>query len=170
MKGAVLCNGPSRVSYVPSDEYQFVLGCNVPWTEVDATVVLDIALISIWDEQRGLIKCPVYFSKASWEHVQQLDADFYSKFFVGDVVSEKHYHSSGHTAVEIMIQKGFTEIDVYGCDAYFDKTKTDSFTRDFIKIESPNQALRAVDKMIGWKVRWTTLLQRHPNVKIKFIR
>lgn len=169
-KAAVLCNGPSRISYGPSALYDYVLGCNAPWTRVDATVVLDIQMVKAWDQHRDIIKCPVYYSRQSYEFAVQLDKDFYEPFTAGVLNIQSHAHSSGHNAVELLIKQGYKKIDVYGCDAYFNQSRSDSFTRSFIPIESPNAELRAHSKMVGWKARWDQLLADNPQCEIKFIR
>jgi hypothetical protein len=63
MKCAVLCNGPSRFDYQPSTEYDYVIGCNVPWTDVDATVIVDEVVVERWSKQPDLNKLPAYFSR-----------------------------------------------------------------------------------------------------------
>jgi len=170
MKCAVLCNGPSRIAYTPNKEYEFVLGCNVPWTKVDATVVLDKQLIEVWNKNRPLINVPVYFSTQAWASASQLDKDFFEQYFAGTLITDPQYHSSGHNAVEVVIKKGFTHIDIYGCDAYFDTTKFDSYTRSVISMSSPNYELRNAQRMVGWKIRWKQMIENHPTVKLNFIR
>ena len=39
MKGAVVANGPSRTRFNSSDGYNYTIGCNIPWTKVDSTVI-----------------------------------------------------------------------------------------------------------------------------------
>jgi len=170
LKCAVLCNGPSRKSYTPSAEYDYVIGCNIPWTDVDSTVILDKLLVDVWNKERSLIQCKVYFSEQTWAYAKSIDPVFFNQHFAGTLVTESHYHSSGHQAVELAIDLGYTDIDVYGCDAYFNTRNFDSFTREFIPLDSPNQVLRAVDKMTGWKVRWSTIIRTNPKVKLNFKR
>lgn len=170
MKGAVLCNGPSRIAYQPSDEYQFVLGCNIPWTECDATVIVDDVVIIEWNKNHSLINTDVYFSKEAWRKACELDQVFFSQYFAGEITHGKHYDSSGHTAVRTMIDLGYTEIDIYGCDAYF-KRNVESYTSNFIiRDTSPNAELRKVQRAVGWKVQWDVLIGNNPNVKLNFIR
>jgi hypothetical protein len=133
-------------------------------------VVLDIQMVKAWDKQRDIIKCPVYYSRQSYDYAIQLDKDFFRPFAIGVMEIQSHAHSSGHNAVELMITKGFRKIDVYGCDAYFNQSKSESFTRAFVPIESPNAELRAHSKMVGWKARWNQLLDDNPQCEIKFIR
>jgi hypothetical protein len=47
MKCAVLCNGPSRSAYNPEKEYAYRIGCNIPWTKVDCTVILDPQMVKV---------------------------------------------------------------------------------------------------------------------------
>ena len=168
MKSALLCNGPSRVAYKGREGYDYVLGCNFPWTEVDATTVLDIPVVEIWNKDRTVIPCKAYFSEASWRTAKQLDEEFFTSKFINEVKVQTNWHSSGHVGAEILISKGYTEIDVYGCDAWFGNA--DSFTRAFIPIDSPNRVLRAHSKLIEWRLRWNILKEENPNVKLNFIR
>lgn len=168
-KAALLCNGPSRVSYKPSPEYCYVLGCNVPWTDVTATVILDKPLIEMWHNDHDLIKVPVHFGHKAWDEACRLDLQFFKDRWISTVATEPTNHSSGHTACEILISLGYTQIDIYGCDAWFNGS-ADSFTRQFIDISSPNREMRQAATMSGWKLRWKQLMESNPNVEINFIR
>ena len=170
MKCAVLCNGPSRIAYQPSDEYQFVMGCNIPWTKTDATCIVDDVIIIEWAKNRSLITCDVFLSKEAWSKACQLDKVFFEQYYAGEVRPGTHYDSSGHTAVRKMIGLGYTEIDIFGCDAYF-KRNVDSYTSNFIiRDTSPNAELRKVERAVGWKVQWNIMIDNHPDVKLNFIR
>ena len=48
MKAALLCNGPSRSLFTSTNGYNYLIGCNVPWRQVDATVVLDVGVVQKW--------------------------------------------------------------------------------------------------------------------------
>ena len=174
MKAVLLCNGPSRVSYTPSLDYKFVMGCNVPWTDVDATTIVDGEMINKWSEKRDIIKVPVYYSIQAWQLAKQIDEEFFRKMYAGTVKVENYYHSSGHSAAEQLIAMGYNDIDVFGCDAYFKNTaatSASSSTDAFVPREKgPNWELRMHDKMIGWKVRWDVMRNNNPHVKLNFIR
>ena len=170
MKAALLCNGPSRVLYTPSDEYTFVMGCNVPWTDVDATTVVDGEMIKRWAERHEIIQVPTYFSKDAWELAQKIDDQFFKQWYAGLVKKEEYYHSSGHNAAEALISLGYTDIDIFGCDSYFKKGTSSSTDEFVLREKGPNWQLRAHDKMIGWKIRWQTIQQQNPNVTLNFIK
>lgn len=170
-KAAVLCNGPSRVAYTISTEYDYIIGCNVPWTECDSTVVVDDAIIKLWNEDSELIKCKVHYSERAWEAAEAFNNPLFKERALSvRPVRDKQSHSSGHVAVEIMIEQGYTEIDIFGCDAWFNIRSGDSFTRQYVPIQSPNQELRMASRMQGWKLRWQNIIQSNPNVKINFIK
>jgi len=169
MKCAVLCNGPSRDVYTGDTQYEYVVGCNSPWTRVDATVVLDESMIDAWYKNRSLITVPVYFSKHSFAYACTLDQPFFSQYLLQEVVPESNHHSSGHVALEILLEKGYQEIDVYGCDSWYRKDAS-SYTRNIIPLDSPNREIRDHGKLIGWKARWQDIIDKHPSVNINFIK
>lgn len=169
MKCAVLCNGPSRVAYKTPNDYDLVIGCNIPWTDCNFTVISDKALVDVWNANRDTIECDTYMGTEAAEYAKQLDYEFFNPKILGTLKIQSHYHSSGHTAVELAMKLGYNDIDIYGCDAYFGKNP-DSYTRQYIPINSPNQELRAVDKMIGWRVRWQLLVDDNPQCRFNFIR
>jgi hypothetical protein len=169
MKCAVLCNGPSRVAYIPSTEYDFVIGCNIPWTDVDATVVLDEAVVELWAKTPDLIKVPTYFSVAAW---RQTDAvrkyqprEFFKKFMVEIITPMYPFHSSGHNACEIAIKKGYKQIDIYGCDSWFSSV-VESYTRSFV----PKGGAEGMKHVQGWRKRWHEIMTAHPDVTLNFIK
>ena len=45
MKAAVVRNGPSRFAFQENLKYNYTIGCNIPWTNVNATVILDSNVI-----------------------------------------------------------------------------------------------------------------------------
>lgn len=170
MKAACLCNGPSRISYEPSDEYQFVIGCNVPWTKTDATVVVDDVVIMKWNENRSIINTKVFYSVEAWKKACELDKPFFEQFYAGEVKHGRHYDSSGHTAVRTLIDLGYTDIDIYGCDAYF-RRNVDTYTSNFITRDaSPNGEMRKVQRAVGWKIQWDLMRDDYPLVNLNFIR
>ena len=74
------------------------------------------------------------------------------------------WHSAGHIAVEAMMRKGFTEIDIFGCDSWFENT-LESHTHKYADTSSSN-----VNACItGWKTRWQTLMGNNPHVTLNFI-
>ena len=167
MRGAVLCNGPSRIAYKPGG-YDFVIGCNVPWTEVDATVILDENVVKIWAENPDLIKVPAYFSVKAWMYTDEIKKRAMFEPYLIELITPKYpYHSSGHNAAEAAIRKGCTDLHIYGCDSWFTEI-ADSYTRNYVKKGGiVNGDMRAIK---GWRDRWQEIMDKYPEVKINFIR
>ena len=61
MKTALLCNGPSRVVYQPNLEYNYIIGCNIPWTKVNSTVIMDVGVLEKLKEPYML-----FISRKAW--------------------------------------------------------------------------------------------------------
>jgi hypothetical protein len=167
MKCAVLCNGPSRIDYQSSAEYSYVIGCNVPWAKVDATVIIDEEVILRWANEPTLIDVSCYCSRAVWRRTDEIKMrDFFTKYFIGIVDPLPEYDSCGHVAVRCMIENGYREIDIYGCDSWFEQTIV-SYTHQFFKNQNPDDSKKHVD---GWRKRWNEIIANNPDVCINFIR
>ncbi len=168
MKCAVLCNGPSRVLYAPSPDYSLVLGCNIPWADVYATVIIDPQVVEKWSSKRHLIPCMAYFGHRAWKRVASLkEAIFFKERSLGIIQNERKWHSSGHIAAEIAIAQGYKEIDIYGCDGNFSDV-TSSYTREHVKKGAPYD-LNRNRVLNGWRVRWDAMATKHPDVKFTFV-
>ena len=167
MKCAVLCNGPSRILYEPSTEYGFIIGCNIPWTKVDATVVLDEEVVREWAKNPDLITVPTYFSVKAWAETDGIKKrDFFRPFLIKTITPKYPYHSSGHNAVEQVIDKGYTDIDIFGCDSWFSSVGR-SYTRTHIKQGGiVDGDMRHIE---GWRNRWKEIMDKHPEVTLNFI-
>lgn len=167
MKCAVLCNGPSRILYEQSAEYGFLIGCNIPWTKVDATVVLDEQVVRLWAKNPDLITVPTFFSVKAWQETDAVKKrDFFRQFLIKIVNIKLPYHSSGHIAVEQAIDKDYTDIDIFGCDSWFSEIGK-SYTRTHIKdggiVDGDTRSIE------GWRNRWKEIMDKHPEVKLNFI-
>jgi hypothetical protein len=142
----------------------------VPWTDCDATVLLDTALIDLWHKDPTLINTNVYYSKHAWAYSQTLGSSIFAeRFLQAREIKDKNSRSSGHVAVDIMIELGYTDIDVYGCDSWF-ASSVDSYTRKFIPMSSPNQEVRAAMQVKTWRVQWNLLMEKNRHVNINFMR
>lgn len=168
MKAALLCNGPSRVAYRSREGYDYVIGCNIPWTDVDSTVVLDKEVIDKWAKQPDLIQVPTHFSVDAWRHTDAIKKRYiFRPYLLGLITPKYPYHSSGHNAAEILIKMGYNQIDIYGCDSWFSDV-TQSFTRTIItKKHSSDGSMKHI---IGWRKRWKEIMDNNPNVEINFIQ
>lgn len=167
-KAAVLCNGPSRSSFQSRIGYDLVLGCNIPWTDVDATVVLDEEVIKAWQKRLELIKCKVYYSRKAWDyfHRYKHERAFFMERSAGIVQVQPQYHSAGHVAVEKAINLGYKVIDIYGCDVMFADTIA-SYTRQHIPNNVRDDSKRHIQ---GWRDRWNKIIESHPEITLNFIK
>ena len=137
---ALLGNGPSRKFYDPSKVYDYRLGCNIPWADVDATLILDENIIKLWDKDHDLIKVPVYISREAWRYGDELKTfrPFIkqNKLLISIVDKiPKSNESSGNVAARKLVELGYKRIDVYGCDAAVTASpghNINSYTRKFI--------------------------------------
>jgi hypothetical protein len=163
MKAAVLCNGPSRSLFVSTDEYDYLIGCNIPWRQVDSTVVLDVGVVAKWHQYK-LPNVPTWFSEHAWRETKFKDRDFFKDSFLGLVKPLPEYDSSGHVACSKVIELGYTEIDIFGCDSWF-TSNTESATHRYWDTRPSN-----TDKhVVGWRKRWNSIITNNPDVKINFI-
>jgi hypothetical protein len=167
MKAAVLCNGPSRNLYESSTEYDFVIGCNIPWTKVDATIVLDEQVVRLWAKNPELITVPTYFSVKAWQETDAIKKrDFFRPFLIKIINPRYPYHSSGHNAVEQVIDKGYKHIDIFGCDSWFSEVGL-SYTRTHIKDGGiADGDMKHIER---WRDRWKEIMEKHPEVTLNFI-
>ena len=166
MIGAVLGNGPSRESYYQSTiKYDIVAGCNVPWTEVDFTVVLDEEVVQRWAVEPELISSPTYFSEHAWRETDAIrKRNFFQPFLKGLVKPGPEFDTSGHIACSLLIKEGCNEIHVFGADVMFDDT-LESRSHQFFK-NYPD--LNSKAHMQGWRNRWEKLVDNNPSCGIIF--
>ena len=168
MIAAVLCNGPSKKLYDESKEYDFRIGCNIPWTRVDATVILDEEITRYWSKHRDVITCPVYFSEDAWRFASEIQFRPWlveHEYLLG-LVKRGRFRSSGNIACECVIELGYKQIDIYGADAYYTQKpgyNNESFTRKFLPPPDVNNSHR-------WKKVWDDMIKKHPDVKFNFIK
>ena len=158
MKCAVLCNGPSRVDYNPSIQYNYVMGCNIPWTAVNATVILDVNVLEQWKTPSEF-----YSSVAAWRELH--DRKRFIEYFLGLINTMADYDSAGHAACRIVLEMNPTVIDIYGCDSWF-VNNTDSYTHQFVDSRSDDMT----KNVSVWRSRWYELMDSHKNVEFNFIR
>lgn len=163
MIAAVLCNGPSRIAFQDRARYNYVIGCNIPWTEVDSTVVLDIGVVAKWWQYK-LPNVPTWFSEHAWRETKFKNREYFKETFLGLVKPLPEYDSSGHVACSKVIELGYTEIDIYGCDSWF-TNDTSSHTHKYLDTR-PTDTSKHV---IGWRKRWESIINSNPDVKITFI-
>jgi hypothetical protein len=167
MKAAVLCNGPSRNLFNSTDGYNYIIGCNVPWTKVDATVVVDEIVVERWAREPELITVPAYFSRKAWMYTDSIKKrSFFEQYFIDIIDILPDFDSSGHNAAKCAIKKGATTLDIYGCDSWFEQTIV-SHTHKYFKNLNPDDSKKHV---IGWRKRWQEIMDGSPHVQFNFIR
>jgi len=164
MKAAVLCNGATRSLFTAPDRYRYLIGCNIPWRQVDANVVLDIEVVRRWYKQKDLISAPTYFSESAWRETRFTERKFFEPFFLGLVKQLPEHDSCGHVACRKVIELGYTEIDIYGCDSWFEYNN-DSHTHQWVDSRSIDKK-KQID---AWRVHWNKIIADHPDVVINFI-
>lgn len=165
MKAALLCNGPSRIAYKGREGYTTVMGCNIPWTEVDSVVILDENIAKILANTPELIKYKTWFGRKTWMYIDEIKArDKFKEHFAGLWDPKYPYYSSGHAALEILIQQGYCKIDIYGCDSWFEYD-LNSYTHKYSDTSSKDTE-KCIDE---WRKKWLDIIANNPNVKVNFI-
>ena len=168
MKGAVVCNGPSRFAFKESLEYNYIIGCNIPWTKVDSTVILDGNVMHRWERDPKLISCPAFFTTRSWRIADEIRFRNYildNNLFVDLMPDYPEFYSAGHVAALIMCENDYTELDLYGVDSMFTET-VESFTNTLINDHNPDSERQRV---VNWRLNWLKIQDEYSNVKFNFI-
>jgi hypothetical protein len=167
MIAAILGNGPSRESYFQSKTtYDLVVGCNVPWTTVDFTVVLDEEVVQRWAREPDLITFPTYFSEHAWRETDAIKKrPFFEQYFKGIVKPLPEYDTSGHVACSLLIKLGYGEIHVFGADVMHTDT-LESRSHQLFKNHPPTNSKK---HMQGWRARWKTIVDDNPQTKVEFV-
>jgi len=169
MKAAVICNGPSRFAFQESLEYNYVIGCNIPWIKVDATVILDGNIIHKWAQDLKLISCPVFFTTRAWRITDEVKIREYienNNLFIDLMPDYPEHFSSGHIAALIMCENDFTELDIFGVDSMF-KDTVESFTNTLVYDHNPDSEQQ---RIVAWRKYWDKLQNDYPDVTFNFIR
>lgn len=157
MKCAVLCNGPSRTLFNTPDGYNYIIGCNIPWTKVDTTVVIDFEVFDKWDNPTK------FFSTVdAWRDCRNKKK--FSDYFLGFADKLKDYDSAGHVACRKLIKMNPSQIDIYGCDSWWENN-TESFTHKYVDTRTINMDRH----VIVWRERWKGLIESNPNIIFNFI-
>lgn len=166
-KGNVICNGPRWKYYKPNGLFTF--GCNFPPVSVDAASIIDREVVHTWARgQVEMLTDQFVFNSATTEAFKQ-ERKFFAQnkvHILGTFNVLRNYYSSGHWAAYAMIKLGFTELDIYGCDSYFD-IDIGSYTDNFIEKGKPNYNPKFVGE---WRKSWDRLAQEEgKGVTFNFI-
>jgi hypothetical protein len=169
MKAAVVCNGPSRFAFQENLEYTYTIGCNIPWTKVDSTVILDGNVIERWSRDLSLISCPAFFTTKAWRATDEYKIREYildNNLFIDLMPDFPEFYSAGHIAALIMCESDFTELDIYGVDSMF-KDTVESFTNTLVHDHNPDSEMQ---RIVNWRTNWDKLQNDYPEVIFNFIR
>jgi hypothetical protein len=158
MKVALLGNGNSRNLFPDTpDRYSYLIGCNIPWRQVDATVILDVNVLEKLD-----VPVRFYVSRKAWRECRKKDSLI--GYMLGMFDSMSDYDSAGHAAARQLIELGATQIDIYGCDSWF-TNNTESYTHKYVDSRSEDMT----KNVSVWRARWYELMAKHPHVVFNFI-
>lgn len=169
MKCAILGNGPSRSLYNTENDYTVKIGCNIPWTTVDWTMIMDEEVMIAWSKNPQVITCPIYASVEAWRYSATIKfrdyivgQDLFRGMFkrLPEVSGTKY--CSGHYAALNAIELGYKHLDLYGMDSYFEDN-IESSTREYIPLVVTNNAAK-------WRKVWNEIISSNPDVTFNFIR
>lgn len=169
MKGAVLANGPSRIIFSNYGGYNYTIGCNIPWTKVDSTVILDGNVIQRWSRDLKLISCPAFFTTRAWRVADEVKIREYildNGLFIDMIPDFPEFFSAGHVAAQIMCDNDFTELDIFGVDSMF-KDTVESFTNTLVDDYNPDSEKQ---RIVNWRLNWDKLQNDYPEVTFNFIK
>lgn len=170
-KGNVLCNGPRRKYFTPNGLY--TIGCNFPPIPVDATCIVDRNVIRSWVEGKvEMLTKNFVLTRAAIETLNEKPSkEFISRpenaiSILGHFNLARNYYSSGHWAAFAMIRLGYTELDIYGCDSFWEMN-IGSYTDNFIEKGKP---LHNPKFATEWRKSWHRLSREEgKGVKFNFI-
>jgi hypothetical protein len=169
MRGAVVGNGPSRNIFSNYGGYNYIIGCNIPWTKVNATVILDGNVIERWSRDLNLISCPAFFTRKSWMTTDEVKIREYilnNGLFIDMIPDPPEFFSAGHIAAKLMCKMNYTELDIFGIDSLF-KNTVESFTNTLVDDYNPDSENQ---RIVNWRVNWDKLQNEYPNVIFNFIK
>ena len=125
-------NGPSYVDFKKVEESDFVVGCNLPQVPTDLTFIHDIRFINTISEKRLKIPCPAMVSQKIQNVINKKKLKYEHLLKVKGIIKKRQpiapsSLSSGHHAVWWLIENGYNEIHIWGCDGLsMKKEKKDS--------------------------------------------
>jgi len=161
MKTAILGNGPSRILYNSENDFDLVIGCNIPWTKVDATILCDREIVDVIKNDFTLIQVPVIISNIVYERMKEFR--IVESFTILDVFKPKEWHNAAHYAADYLMTKEVEEIQIYGCDSIFENDLS-SVTDE--KIEKKMDSERFIRQ---WRKVWSKKFENDIKFVIKRI-
>jgi hypothetical protein len=159
MRVALLGNGNSRNCFTEPDGYDYLIGCNVPWRQVNSTVVLDVNVLEKFDKHVDL-----FVSRKAWIECSNKIKNKLIGSLRGLFDPLPEYDSTGHAACRKLLELGATEIHIYGCDSWF-TNDTESYTHKYVD----SRSMDMTKNVSVWRARWYELMAKHPQVVFNFI-
>lgn len=157
--------------YPGRDGYDFVMGCNIPWAEVDGLTLIDVSVARYYATH--IPNCKFFLPNFCWNVLKEYKHSGIktTKYIIdsnrfGRIIEDpKDLYSSGHMAALELIRLGATEIDIYGCDSYFNYTIESSTWEHVPSLANKN---RQAEQIKSWKHNWD-LIKSQNKVIIDFI-
>ncbi len=172
---AILGNGPSKEDWFMEKDlypFDFVMGCNFPWTDVHATTIIDGKAAQGWCDyviQKEEVQ-PVKFylsPSANTKFVHNGEKQFLHQWKLGDVEVRRR-ESSAHCATKVAIEQlGATQVRVYGCDTFFTMENTSSTWK---YVHGGLDGARKTKQITDWRSNWHRLNEENPDVQITMVR
>jgi hypothetical protein len=168
MKAAVLGNGKSRFLYTNPNEYDYVIGCNIPWTNVNDTVIIDEKVVEyLYNNKEKYKYChKTIFSRKSWTKIIELHAEYYFSPHITKIIEiEEGIDSSAHIALKYILSLDrFSTIHLYGCDSRW-SNDTSSRTHQYVNNKPPDQSTI----LSLWNSKWDSIIDQNMGIDIMFI-
>lgn len=167
MRAAVLGNGKSRFLFTNPKDYDIIIGCNIPWTYVDTTVIIDEKVVEFLykNKDKSSYCSNIIFSRKSWNKVLELEAESYFLPTLNSIVEmSEGIDSSAHIGLKYLLELGTIEtVHMYGCDSRW-STDISSRTHGYVSNKPPNELIT----ISMWNTRWDEIINKH-DAEVLFI-
>lgn len=176
MRAHVVGNGPSWVDFKKIEESDFAVGCNISKADVDVTTISDIRLAR--EIRPGCIELniPVIANEKikkwlkSGSPASRKTNIVVQEYYSPRLFSEKDENgallsSAAHQATLWLINKGYDEIHVWGCDSLAEDTM-DSHTDELVTCHTKSNEKQVSRVVKNWRKEWFKIQDLHPNVEI----
>lgn len=165
-------NGPSYVDFKKIDETDFVVGCNLPHVPSDLTFIHDIRFLNIIRDKKIKLPCPAMISYKIQNIINKNKHKYKNLFEVKGVIHKRKpispsSLSSGHHAVLWLIDNGYEDIHIWGCDGLVNssmESKTDEYVSVSIK-SNRKHCERHTEK---WRKSWKHIVNNNRKVNFTF--
>lgn len=177
MRAHVIGNGKSYIYFKKIEESDYVLGCNKPLLDVDATIIQDQRFFrSLTDKFDPIvIDVPMIINNKC---VKWLDSKLgklaKDKLNIKEVYEyDTRYYpcSSAHVACLYLIDNGYSEIHIWGCDSLENYTMismTDQFVDPAYTAYKDTDMSHVNQVVNGWRNKWKMIMENNQTVDIVF--